>query len=127
MHIISQESHVSRQTLMPNFLTNIIFASNLVVINIAAIPFNWRYTTINCPFCHFSFANCSYWLSFFYSACWSSTKRNLKINLSSPWYSWKIAELALSNNHSIYGFWCLVSSNFSRAYKEHHISIKIKL
>jgi hypothetical protein len=25
----------------------------------------------------------------------------LKINLFSPWYSWKIAELELSNNHSI--------------------------
>jgi hypothetical protein len=26
---------------------------------------------------------------------------SLKINLFSPWYSWKIAELALSNNHSL--------------------------
>ena len=26
---------------------------------------------------------------------------SLKINLSSPWYSWKIAELALNNNYSI--------------------------
>jgi hypothetical protein len=26
---------------------------------------------------------------------------SLKINLLSPWYSWKIAELALNNNHSI--------------------------
>jgi hypothetical protein len=25
---------------------------------------------------------------------------SLKINLVSPWYSWKIAELALNNNHS---------------------------
>jgi hypothetical protein len=25
----------------------------------------------------------------------------LKINLISPWYSWKIAELALNNNHSL--------------------------
>ena len=25
---------------------------------------------------------------------------SLKINLFSPWYSWKIAELALNNNHS---------------------------
>jgi len=25
----------------------------------------------------------------------------LKINLFSPWYSWKIAELALNNNHSL--------------------------
>ena len=25
----------------------------------------------------------------------------LKINLFSPWYSWKIAELALSDNHSL--------------------------
>ena len=23
----------------------------------------------------------------------------MKINLFSPWYSWKIAELALNNNH----------------------------
>ena len=38
------------------------------------------------------------------SLCWSSTKRNfisLKINLFSPWHSWTIAELALSNNHSL--------------------------
>ena len=27
---------------------------------------------------------------------------SLKINLFSPWYSWKIAELALNNNHSLY-------------------------
>ena len=26
---------------------------------------------------------------------------SLKINLLSPWYSWKIAELALNNNHSL--------------------------
>ena len=26
---------------------------------------------------------------------------SMKINLFSPWYSWKIAELALNNNHSI--------------------------
>jgi hypothetical protein len=26
---------------------------------------------------------------------------SLKINLFSPWYSWKIAELALNNNHSL--------------------------
>ena len=26
---------------------------------------------------------------------------SLKINLFSPWYSWKIAEFALSNNHSL--------------------------
>ena len=26
----------------------------------------------------------------------------LKINLFSPWYSWKIVELALSNNHSLH-------------------------
>ena len=26
---------------------------------------------------------------------------SLKINLLSPWYSWKIGELALNNNHSI--------------------------
>jgi hypothetical protein len=26
---------------------------------------------------------------------------SLKINLFSPWYSWKIAELALKNNHSL--------------------------
>jgi hypothetical protein len=25
----------------------------------------------------------------------------LKINLFSPWYSWKIAELELNNNHSL--------------------------
>jgi hypothetical protein len=25
----------------------------------------------------------------------------LKINLISPWYSWKIAEFALNNNHSL--------------------------
>jgi hypothetical protein len=25
----------------------------------------------------------------------------LKINLFSPWYSWKIAELVLNNNHSL--------------------------
>jgi len=28
----------------------------------------------------------------------------LKINLFSPWYSWKIAELALNNNHSLTQF-----------------------
>jgi hypothetical protein len=27
---------------------------------------------------------------------------SFKINLFSPWYSWKIAELALNNNHSLY-------------------------
>ena len=27
---------------------------------------------------------------------------SLKISLFSPWYSWKIAELALSNNHSLF-------------------------
>ena len=26
---------------------------------------------------------------------------SLKINLFSPWYSWKIAELTLNNNHSL--------------------------
>ena len=26
---------------------------------------------------------------------------SLKINLFSPWYNWKIAELALNNNHSL--------------------------
>ena len=26
---------------------------------------------------------------------------SLKINLFSPWYSWKIAELALNNNNSL--------------------------
>jgi hypothetical protein len=26
---------------------------------------------------------------------------SLKINLFSPWYSWKIAELVLNNNHSL--------------------------
>ena len=30
---------------------------------------------------------------------------SLKINLFSPWYSWKIAELALSNNHSLTQIW----------------------
>ena len=38
--------------------------------------------------------------------CWSSIKSDLvvislKITLFSPWYGWKIAELALSNNHSL--------------------------
>ena len=33
---------------------------------------------------------------------------SLKINLFSPWYSWKIAELALNNNHSlIYSIWAV--------------------
>jgi hypothetical protein len=27
---------------------------------------------------------------------------SLKINLFSPWYSWKISELALNNNHSLF-------------------------
>jgi hypothetical protein len=27
---------------------------------------------------------------------------SLKINLFSPWYSWKIAELVLNNNHSLF-------------------------
>jgi hypothetical protein len=26
---------------------------------------------------------------------------SFKINLFSPWYSWKIAELVLNNNHSL--------------------------
>ena len=26
---------------------------------------------------------------------------SMKINLISPWYSWKIAELMLNNNHSL--------------------------
>ena len=30
---------------------------------------------------------------------------SLKINLFSPWYSWKIAELALNNNHSLTHSW----------------------
>jgi hypothetical protein len=40
------------------------------------------------------------------SLCWSRTKRTsiiiiwLKINLLSPWYSWKLTELALNNNQS---------------------------
>jgi hypothetical protein len=38
--------------------------------------------------------------------CWSSIKvdlivNSLKITLFSSWYGWKIAELALSNNHSL--------------------------
>ena len=37
---------------------------------------------------------------------WTSTKADLiiislKINWFSPWYSWKIAELALNNSHSL--------------------------
>ena len=32
---------------------------------------------------------------------------SLKINLFSPWYSWKIAELALNNNHSLTSIWRL--------------------
>jgi hypothetical protein len=32
---------------------------------------------------------------------------SLKINLFSPWYSWKIAELALNNNHSL--LWIMAS------------------
>jgi hypothetical protein len=30
---------------------------------------------------------------------------SLKINLFLPWYSWKIAELALNNNHLLYYTW----------------------
>jgi hypothetical protein len=29
---------------------------------------------------------------------------SLKINIFSPWYSWSIVELALSNNHSLTPF-----------------------
>jgi hypothetical protein len=41
------------------------------------------------------------------SACWSRTKQTsiiiiwLEINLLSPWYSWKLTELTLNNNHSL--------------------------
>ena len=40
------------------------------------------------------------------SVWWSSYKADLiiislKNNLFSPWYSWKVAELALNNNHSL--------------------------
>ena len=39
--------------------------------------------------------------------CFSENKADLiiislKINLFSPWYSWKITELALNNNHSLF-------------------------
>ena len=35
---------------------------------------------------------------------------SLKINLFSPWYSWKIAELTLSNNHSLNHSHCLMGN-----------------
>ena len=42
-------------------------------------------------------------------ACWSSTNRtssssHWKLTCSSPWYSWKIADLSLNNNHSLTNF-----------------------
>jgi hypothetical protein len=40
----------------------------------------------------------------------------LKINLFSPWYSWKIVDLALSNNHS------LINKTTSRYYNMFKIS-----
>jgi hypothetical protein len=42
---------------------------------------------------------------------------SLKINLFSPWHSWKITELALNNNHSHhYSLWTLVSLYFSAVF-----------
>jgi hypothetical protein len=31
------------------------------------------------------------------------------VNLFSPWYSWKIAELVLNNNHSVSHWWIIYS------------------
>jgi len=39
-------------------------------------------------------------------AFWYNTIISLKINMLPPWYSWwKIVELALNNNHSLYGLY----------------------
>jgi hypothetical protein len=38
---------------------------------------------------------------------------SLKLNLFSPWYSWKIAELSLNNNHSFNFFHFIVESVYN--------------
>ena len=38
---------------------------------------------------------------------------SFKINLFSPWYSWKIAELVLNNNHSILVCWIVFAHYLS--------------
>ena len=56
-----------------------------------------------------SVAACISWilaLSKFNSACWSCTKRtssssHWKLTCSHKWYSWKIAEFVLNNNHAL--------------------------
>jgi hypothetical protein len=49
--------------------------------------------------------------------------RNL-INLFSPWYSWKIAELALSNNHSLTILRCEFVPRSGEVYSIPHYVIK---
>jgi hypothetical protein len=60
---------------------------------------------------------------------------SLKINLFSLWYSWKIAELVLNNNHSltplktdwrenIFRFYCYIGNNFIFDFLNNRISIQ---
>jgi hypothetical protein len=42
---------------------------------------------------------------------------SLKINLFSPWYSWKVAELALNNNNSLTHFFLYESETVDGHHK----------
>jgi hypothetical protein len=49
-----------------------------------------------------------------------------KINLFSPWYSWRIAELALNNNHSLTLFWIYFQSYImNKLCKNEDVRLKI--
>jgi hypothetical protein len=49
---------------------------------------------------------------------------SIKINLFSPWYSWKIAELALNNNHSLTPNVCLCLNTHHKCWGWHTYSKK---
>jgi hypothetical protein len=54
---------------------------------------------------------------------------SLKINLLSPWYSWKISELALNYNHSLAHFYTFRYNSggkkFSQVVSTKHLSVSI--
>ena len=79
---------------------------------------------VDCCFSQLALKNSS-------SACWSST---IECSLFSPWYSWVIAHLALSNNFPIpqiqrifYNFITNVNSQKERAIQNHISMGKISL
>ena len=47
---------------------------------------------------------------------------SMKINLFSPWYSWKIAELSLNNNHSL-----KFALLFSQIVKEYQVTKRLHI